>query len=88
MFPHVYGKCADIGTLTLKAATVGFFAKAGMTPGKFCIYLAAAAELVAGVFLVLGLCTRYAALGAATSGLQGAARAPANSDPGSLRRPT
>ena len=65
MFPHVAGKFAVISTLTLKAGTVGFFAKAGMTPGEFWVYLAATAEFTAGVFLVLGLCTRYAALGAA-----------------------
>jgi len=65
MFPHVAGKFAAISTLTLKAGTVGFFAKAGLTPGEFWVYLAAAAELTAGIFLVLGLCTRYAALGAA-----------------------
>ena len=65
MFPHVAGKFAVISTLTLKAGTVGFFAKAGMTPGEFWVYLAAAAEFTAGLFLVLGLCTRFAALGAA-----------------------
>jgi putative oxidoreductase len=65
MFPHVAGKFAAIGTLTLKAGTVGFFAKAGMTPPEFWVYLAAASELTVGIFLVLGLCTRYAALGAA-----------------------
>ena len=65
MFPHVAGKFASIGTLTLKAGTVGFFAKAGMTPGELWVYLAAAAEFTAGIFLVLGLCTRFAALGAA-----------------------
>jgi len=65
MFPHVYGKFADIGTLTLKAGTVGFFEKAGMVPGVLWTYLAAGAELTAGIFLVLGLCTRYASLGAA-----------------------
>jgi putative oxidoreductase len=65
MFPHVAGKFASLTTLTLKAGTVGFFVKAGMTPGEFWTYLAAAAEFSAGVFLVLGLCTRYAALGAA-----------------------
>lgn len=65
MFPHVLGKFAGIGTLTLKAGTIAFFAKAGLTPGEFWVYLAAAAELTAGIFLVLGLCTRYAALGAA-----------------------
>jgi putative oxidoreductase len=65
MFPHFLGKFADIGTLTLKAGTIGFFAKAGMTPGELWVYLAAAAEVTVGIFLVLGLCTRYAALGAA-----------------------
>jgi len=65
MFPHAAGKFAAIGTLTLKAGTVGFFAKAGMTPPEFWVYLAAASELMVGIFLVLGLCTRYAALGAA-----------------------
>jgi putative oxidoreductase len=65
MFPHFAGKFADITTLTLKAGTVGFFAKAGMAPGELWVYLAAAAELAVGVFLVLGLCTRFAALGAA-----------------------
>ena len=65
MFPHVAGKFADISTLTLKAGTIGFFEKAGMAPGAFWTYLAAGAEFTAGVFLVLGLCTRYASLGAA-----------------------
>jgi putative oxidoreductase len=65
MFPHVAGKFAAIGSLTLKAGTVGFFAKAGMTPGEFWVYLAALAEFTSGIFLVLGLCTRFAALGAA-----------------------
>lgn len=65
MFPHVAGKFADIGTLTLKAGTIGFFEKAGMVPGTFWVYLAAGAELFAGLFLMLGLCTRYASLGAA-----------------------
>ena len=65
MFPHVYGKFADIGSLTLKAGTVGFFEKAGMVPGVFWTYLAAGAETTAGILLMLGLCTRYASLGAA-----------------------
>ena len=66
MFPHAAGKFAAIGTLTLKAGTVGFFAKAGMTPGEFWVYLAGGSRSRSvGIFLVLGLCTRYAALGAA-----------------------
>jgi putative oxidoreductase len=65
MFPHVAGKFAVLSTLTLNAGTVGFFAKAGFTPAPFWVYLAAAAESLTGICLVLGLCTRYAALGAA-----------------------
>ncbi len=65
MFPHVAGKFAAISTLTLSTGTVGFFAKAGFTPAPFWVYLAAAAELATGIALVLGLCTRFAALGAA-----------------------
>ena len=63
MFPHVAGKFA--AGLTLKAATVGFFAKAGFSPAEAWVYLAAFSETLVGVCLVLGLFTRYAALGAA-----------------------
>jgi putative oxidoreductase len=66
MFPHVLGKFSDIGSLTLSKGTVGFFAKAGMVPAEFWVYLAAGSEVLVGIFLVLGLCTRYAAVGAAT----------------------
>ena len=45
--------------------TVGFFAKAGFQPPELWVYLAAAAETLSGVCLVLGICTRYAAVGAA-----------------------
>ena len=65
MFPHVAGKFAAISTLTLHGGTVGFFAKAGFTPPALWVYIAALSELTVGIFLVLGLCTRYAALGAA-----------------------
>jgi putative oxidoreductase len=62
MFPHVAGKFAG-GALS--AATVGFFAKAGFTPPELWTYIAAFAESLTGICLVLGICTRYAALGAA-----------------------
>lgn len=65
MFPHVAGKFAAISTLTLHTGTVGFFAKAGFAPAPLWVYLAACAETAAGIALVLGICTRYAALGAA-----------------------
>ena len=63
MFPHVAGKFAE--GLTLSAPTVQFFAKAGMSPGEVWVWIAAAAESLSGIALVLGICTRYAALGAA-----------------------
>ena len=62
MFPHVAGKFAG-GALS--AATVGFFAKAGFNPPELWVYLAAGAETLTGIALVLGICTRYAAFGAA-----------------------
>jgi putative oxidoreductase len=62
MFPHVAGKFAG-GALS--ASTVAFFTKAGFQPPDVWVYIAAAAECFAGIALVLGICTRYAALGAA-----------------------
>jgi len=61
MFPHAIGKFAAGG---LAAGTVGFFAKAGFHPPEFWVLLAAAAEIATGIALVLGICTRWAALGA------------------------
>jgi putative oxidoreductase len=62
MFPHVAGKFAAGG---LSVATVGFFAKAGFHPPELWVYLAATAETFAGIALIMGVCTRYAAIGAA-----------------------
>ena len=62
MFPHVAGKFVN-GALS--AGTLGFFAKAGMQPPEFWVWLAVFAETATGIALVLGICTRYAALGAA-----------------------
>ena len=60
-FPHVLGKFA---AGTLSAATVGFFSKAGFHPPDVWVYIAAVSETATGVALVLGICTRFAALGA------------------------
>lgn len=62
MFPHFASKFAAGG---LAAGTVAFFGKAGFQPPELWLILAAAAELATGVALVLGICTRWAALGAA-----------------------
>lgn len=62
MFPHAASKFVN-GALSV--GTVGFFAKAGFHPPEFWVWLAALVELTTGVALVLGICTRFAALGAA-----------------------
>lgn len=60
LIPHVMGKFAAGG---LSAGVVGFFAKAGFHPPEAWVALAAAAEIVAAITLILGICTRFAALG-------------------------
>jgi putative oxidoreductase len=60
LFPHVMGKFAAGAA---SAATVGFFAKAGFQPAEVWVYIAAVSETLVGVALVLGICTRFAALG-------------------------
>ena len=62
MFPHAASKFTA-GALSI--GTVGFFAKAGFQPPEFWIWLAATVEILTGIALVLGICTRYAAVGAA-----------------------
>jgi putative oxidoreductase len=60
LFPHVMGKFAAGAA---SAATVGFFAKAGFQPAEVWVYITAVLETLVGVALVLGICTRFAALG-------------------------
>lgn len=62
MFPHVASKFTADG---LSAGVVGFFTKAGFQPPEAWVILAALVEAGTGAALVLGLCTRFAALGAA-----------------------
>lgn len=59
MFPHVLGKFVD------HAAILGFFTKAGFPAPELFLWLAAATEGLAGICLVLGLFTRFAAPAAA-----------------------
>lgn len=60
MLPHAASKFAAGG---LNPGTVAFFAKAGLQPAEFMVGLAATAEIVGGLFLLLGLATRWAGLG-------------------------
>jgi putative oxidoreductase len=62
MLPHAASKFAAGG---LNPGTVAFFAKAGLQPAEFMVAFAATAEIVGGVCLLLGLATRWAALGVA-----------------------
>ena len=59
MFPHVIGKFVD------HAAILGFFTKAGFPAPELFLWLAAATEGLAGICLVFGLFTRFAAPAAA-----------------------
>jgi putative oxidoreductase len=61
LFPHVAGKFA---AGAVAASTAGFFAKAGFHPPEIWVCIAAIAETAAGLALVFGICTRFAALGA------------------------
>jgi putative oxidoreductase len=60
LFPHIAGKFAAGG---VSAGIAGFFAKAGFQPPEVWVLIAAAAETAAAVSLVLGICTRFAAIG-------------------------
>ncbi len=62
MLPHAASKFVAGG---LNPGTVGFFAKAGFQPAEFMVGLAATSEIIGGVCLLLGLATRWAALGVA-----------------------
>ena len=62
MFPHVAGKFVNGA---LNPATVGFFGKAGFAPADLWVWIAAGSETAVGIALVLGICTRFAALGGA-----------------------
>jgi len=62
MFPHVAGKFVNGA---LNPGTVGFFGKAGFAPADLWVWIAAGSETAVGVALVLGICTRFAALGGA-----------------------
>lgn len=59
--PHVAGKFVGAG---LNPAIVGFFSHAGFHPAEAWVVLAAAAEAATAIALILGICTRFAALGA------------------------
>lgn len=60
LLPHASTKFADGG---LNAGTIGFFEQVGLEPAGFMVGLAAGAEIVGGLCLLLGLATRWAALG-------------------------
>lgn len=61
--PHVAGKFESLGHLN--PGVVKFFGAVGFSPPQAWVYLAAVSELVLAVALTLGICSRFAALGAA-----------------------
>lgn len=61
LIPHIASKFA---AGAVSAGTAGFFAKAGFHPPEIWVMIAAAAESIAAITLIFGICTRFAALGA------------------------
>ena len=62
LLPHAATKFAAGG---LNRGTIVFFEKAGLQPAEFLVGLAAGAEIVGGLCLLLGFATRWAGLGVA-----------------------
>ena len=63
LLPHAVGKFESFGHLN--PGVVKFFGAVGFSPPEFWVHLAAVSELALAVALTLGICTRFAALGAA-----------------------
>ncbi|MGB1092360.1 MAG: DoxX family protein [Oceanobacter sp.] len=63
MLPHAFSKFVDWASA---ARTVGFFGKAGFQPAEFWVWMAGGSEFTFSVLLVLGICSRWAALGLAS----------------------
>uniref|UniRef100_UPI0011B1C7DA DoxX family protein n=1 Tax=Acinetobacter stercoris TaxID=2126983 RepID=UPI0011B1C7DA len=63
LLPEAFGKFSVFPHLN--PTIVDFFAKVGFHPAEIWVYFAALGELGCGVALILGICTRYAAIGAA-----------------------
>jgi len=61
LLPHAFGKF--VGG-SLNPPILGFFEKAGFYPAEYWVILAFLAEVICGIALILGICTRFAALGA------------------------
>jgi len=62
MIPHAASKFA---AGAINPGTVAFFEKAGMHPAEFMVGFAAFSEIAVAIALILGICTRFAGLGAA-----------------------
>ena len=63
MIPHALGKFANWAPA---AGTVGFFDKVGFHPAELWVWVAGGSELAFSILLILGICTRWAALGLAS----------------------
>ena len=62
LLPHALGKFVDGA---INPAVLGFFGKAGFQPPETWVMIAFFAEVICSITLVMGICSRFAALGAA-----------------------
>lgn len=62
LLPHAHSKISPENLFALNQGTIGFFEKAGFAPGEIWVTLAFFAELLSGLALILGICTRWAGI--------------------------
>ena len=62
LLPHALGKFVNG---SINPAVLGFFEKAGFNPPETWVLIAFLAEIICGIALVMGICSRFAAIGAA-----------------------
>ena len=62
LLPHALGKFVNGA---INPAVLGFFGKAGFQPPETWVLIAFLAEVICSITLVMGICSRFAALGAA-----------------------
>lgn len=63
MLPHSLSKFADWAPAP---GTVAFFGKVGFQPPELWVWIAGGSEAMFAILLILGICTRWAALGLAS----------------------
>jgi putative oxidoreductase len=62
LLPHAFAKFVNG---SINPAVLGFFDKAGFNPPETWVLIAFLAEIICAIALIMGICSRFAAIGAA-----------------------